>query len=71
MGFKKWEPGEFLFAADVQDFLMDQAVMIFPAGTAAASAAIGTPLEGMVIYSGAGSAHYWDGSAWEDWPPAA
>jgi hypothetical protein len=49
--------------------LMNQAVMIFPAGTAAASAAIGTPLEGMVIYSGAGSAHYWDGSAWEDWPP--
>jgi hypothetical protein len=66
--FKKWEPGEFLFAGDLQEYVMDQALMIFPAGTAAASAAIGTPTEGMVIYSGAGSAHYYSGTAWEEWP---
>jgi hypothetical protein len=46
---KVFTAGEVLAAADVNEFLQDQAVMSF-AGTAARGSAIGTAVEGMVTY---------------------
>ena len=48
-GRKVFTAGEVLQAADVNDFLMDQSVMVF-AGTAARGSAIPSPSEGMVTY---------------------
>jgi len=48
-GRKTFTAGEVLQAADVNDFLMDQSVMVF-AGTAARGSAIPSPTEGMVTY---------------------
>jgi len=49
LGRKVFTAGEVLEASEVNGYLMDQAVMVF-AGTAARTAAIGTPSEGMVTY---------------------
>jgi len=50
LGRKTFSVGEVLRAADVNQYLMDQAVMVFP-GTAARGSAIGTAVsEGMVSY---------------------
>lgn len=49
LGRKVFTAGEVLTAANVQDYLQDQAVMVF-AGTAARGSAIGTATEGMVTY---------------------
>ena len=46
---KVFTAGEVLAAADVNEFLQDQAIMTF-AGTAARGSAIPTPVEGMVTY---------------------
>jgi hypothetical protein len=46
---KVFTAGEVLAAADVNEFLQDQAVMTF-AGTAARGSAIGTAIEGMFTY---------------------
>ena len=48
-GRKVFTAGEVLSAANVMDFLMDQAVMVF-AGSAARGSSIGTATEGMVSY---------------------
>ena len=48
-GRKTFTAGEVLQAADVNDFLMDQSVMVF-GGTAARGSAIPSPTEGMVTY---------------------
>jgi hypothetical protein len=50
-GFKTFTAGSILTASDVQNYLQDQAVMVF-AGTAARSSAIGTANfeEGMLTY---------------------
>lgn len=49
-GFRTFQSGEVLTAANVQNFLMEQSVMVF-AGTAALGSAIGTAVEpGMVAY---------------------
>jgi len=71
-GFRTFQSGEVLTAANVQNYLMDQSVMVF-AGTAARSSAIGTATAetGMVTYRTDGTAdaarqgfEFWDGSAW-------
>jgi hypothetical protein len=49
LGRKVFTAGEVLTAANVQDYLQDQAVMVF-ASSAARSSAIGTATEGMVTY---------------------
>ena len=49
LGRKVFTAGEVLTAANVQDYLQDQAVMVF-AGSAARGSAIGTATEGMVSY---------------------
>lgn len=68
-GFKYFTPGEYLTAADVDGYIMRQSVMIF-AGTAARDSALGTAVrtEGMVAYIGGGSATFFDGSNWQEWP---
>jgi hypothetical protein len=69
MSWKDFQPGDFVEAADVQQFLMDQAVMIFTGGTAARAAALGTAVkEGMVTYIGGGVFEFYDGTSWERWP---
>ena len=49
LGRRTFNAGEVLTAANVQNYLQDQAVMVF-GGTAARSSAIPTPSEGMVTY---------------------
>jgi hypothetical protein len=61
---KVFTAGEVLAAADVNDFLMDQTVMVF-AGTAARGSAIGTATEGMYAHlNDTDSLTYYDGSTW-------
>ena len=63
-GYKDFTTGEVLTADDVQDYLMDQSVMVF-GGTAARGSAIASPTEGMVTYlSDSDSLEVYDGSAW-------
>ena len=65
LGRKVFTAGEVLEASEVNGYLMDQAVMVF-AGTAARTAAIGTPSEGMVTYLlDDNSTSVWTGAAWE------
>jgi len=54
-----------LDASDVNEFLMDQTIMVF-GGTAARGSAIPTPVEGMYTHiNETDSLEYYDGSAWE------
>lgn len=48
-GFRTFQSGEVLTSSNVQNYLMDQSVMVF-AGTAARSSAITSPEEGMITY---------------------
>jgi hypothetical protein len=60
---KVFTPGEVLAAADVNEFLQDQAIMTF-AGTAARGSAIGTATEGMVTYlADSDTFEFFDGSS--------
>jgi hypothetical protein len=62
---KIFAAGEVLTAADVNTFLMNQAVMTF-ADSAARGSAIGTATEGMLTYlEDTNAFEYWNGSAWE------
>jgi hypothetical protein len=64
---KVFTAGEVLAAADVQEFLQDQAVMSF-AGTAARGSAIGTATakEGMLTYlADTDTFEFWDGSSYQ------
>jgi phosphatidate phosphatase APP1 len=49
LGKKTFDAGEVLTASDVNGYLMDQMVMVFP-GTAARGSAIPSPSEGMITY---------------------
>jgi hypothetical protein len=62
---KVFTAGEVLAAADVNEFLQDQAVMTF-AGTAARGSAIGTATLGMYTHleDTPQRLQYWNGSAW-------
>jgi hypothetical protein len=75
MPFKFFEPGETFFAADVQEFIMDQALFIFSSASVRdavfASAGAPYPLEGMIAYTGSGSAQFYDGASWQEWPTSA
>jgi hypothetical protein len=63
-GRKVFTAGDVLTASQVQDYLQDQAVMVF-AGTAARSSAIATPSEGMVsVQTDTDDLTYYNGSAW-------
>ena len=63
-GKKTFVAGEVLLAQDVNDYLMDQSVMVF-GGTAARSSAIPTPSEGMfAVTTNDDELDYYNGSAW-------
>jgi len=64
LGRKVFTAGDVLTASDVQNYLMDQSVMVF-AGTAARSSAIATPTDGMVTYNQTNnSLEAYNGSEW-------
>ncbi len=72
-GFKTFTAGSILTASDVQDYLQDQAVMVF-GGTAARSSAIGTANfeEGMLTYlTDVDKLQVYTGASFEDVYPAA
>lgn len=73
-GFKTFTAGSILTASDVQNYLQDQAVMVF-GGTAARSSAIGTANfeEGMLSYlTDVDKIQVYTGSSWADvYPPAS
>ena len=69
-GFRTFQSGEVLTSSNVQNYLMDQAVMVF-AGTAARSSAIASPETGMLTYrtdgtadSGRAGFEFYNGSAY-------
>jgi hypothetical protein len=62
-GRKTFSSGDVLTASDVQNYLMDQMVMVF-AGTAARASAIPSPSAGMCSYSTAYGFVVYNGSAW-------
>jgi len=64
LGYKVWAAGDVLAAADVNGYLMDQAVMVFDTSGARGSA-IGTATEGMVTYlKDTNALEYFDSSTW-------
>lgn len=64
-GRRTFAAGEVLTSANVQNYLQDQAVMVF-ASTAARNAAIATPSEGMFTYqTDTNTFTSYDGSAWQ------
>jgi hypothetical protein len=62
-GFRTFASGEVLTADNVQNYLMDQAVMVF-AGTAARGSALPSPETGMTAYSTATGLQVYDGNDW-------
>ena len=63
-GWKDFVPGEVLSAANVQDYLQDQSVMVF-ASAAARTSALASPSEGMVSYlKDTDTVERFDGSSW-------
>ena len=72
LGYKVFTAGEVLTAANVNGYLMKQAVMVF-AGTAARGSALGTAVtEGMTTYqTDSNTVTVYDGSAWQQVYPAS
>lgn len=65
-GKRTFIAGEVLTAAQVNDYLMDQAVMRF-SGSAARAASITAPTEGMVTYlDDVNRLYIYDGAAWQE-----
>jgi hypothetical protein len=63
-GRKTWAADDVLTAEDLNDYLMDQSVMVF-ASAGARSGAILAPTAGMITYRTDGDVYeYWTGSAW-------
>lgn len=64
LGFKTFATGDILTAADANGYLMSQTVMVF-ADSAARSAAITSPQEGMITFlKDTNSTEYYSGAAW-------
>lgn len=65
-GWRVFEAGEVLTAANVQAYLQDQVVQVY-SGTAARATALGTSVsEGMVSYlADTDSVEVWSGSSWQ------
>ena len=71
LGYKDFTAGAVLTAAQVDGYLMEQAVMNF-AGTAARGSALsGVVAAGMVAHVGAGTLTVYDGSAWQQVYPTS
>lgn len=68
-GYRTWTPGEVITASDVQSYLQDQAVLVFPT-SAARSSAIPVPIEGMLTYNEEAEQYqYYTGASWEQLAP--
>jgi len=64
MAYKVFSNGSVLNASDLNDYLMNQSVIVF-SSAAARSSAITSPLEGMVTYlEDVNNFQFWNGSAW-------
>lgn len=64
-GWRDFVAGEVLTAANVQDYLQDQSVMVF-GGTAARGSAIASPSEGMTTYlADSNTIETYSGTTWE------
>ena len=71
LGYKDFTAGAVLTAAQVDGYLMEQAVMNF-AGTAARGSALSSvQAAGMVAHVGGGTLTVYDGSAWQQVHPAS
>jgi len=76
LAFKDFSAGDILTAADVDNYLMRQSVMVFANSTARGSA-LGTAIvtEGMVTYladgTGSQAVEYYNGTSWQTLVPAA
>jgi hypothetical protein len=65
-GFKTFSPGDVIRANDVQGFLMDQAVMVFPSDAVRATAIV-VPTEGMLSWNEDEDGYqYYNGANWVD-----
>ena len=65
-GFKSFVNGNVLLASEVQNFMMEQQIMVF-AGTAARGSAIASPSEGMFAFLKDDDVlTYFDGSDWQE-----
>jgi hypothetical protein len=66
MAYKVFSNGSVLNASDLNDYLMNQAVITFSNSTARGSA-ITSPLEGMITYlEDTGRFQYYNGTNWQD-----
>jgi hypothetical protein len=64
-GYKLFSTGEVLTAANVNNYLMKQTVMVFADAATRTTALSGVLIEGMLSYRTDGHVHeYYDGSAW-------
>jgi hypothetical protein len=63
-GYRTWTPGEVIRAEDLQEYLQNQSVMVFPSD-AVRSTAIVVPLEGMLSWVD-DKFQYYDGASWID-----
>ena len=65
-GFKLFENGQVLLASEVQNFMMDQQIMVF-ASAGARGSAIASPTEGMFAFlKDTDTLTFHDGSDWVD-----
>jgi hypothetical protein len=65
-GYRTWTPGEVIRAEDLQEYLQNQSVMVFPSD-AVRSTAIVVPLEGMLSWvENDDKFQYYDGASWID-----
>jgi hypothetical protein len=65
-GYRTWTPGEVIRAEDLQEYLQNQSLMVFPSD-AVRSTAIVVPLEGMLSWVEDDDKYqYYDGASWID-----
>jgi len=65
-GYRTWTPGEVITANDVQSYLQDQAVMVFPNNSVRATAVV-VPTEGMLSWLESDNKfQYFEGASWVD-----
>lgn len=65
-GYRTWTPLEVITASNVQSYLQDQTVMVFPSN-AVRSTAVTVPTEGMLSWLEDGNKYqFYNGATWED-----
>jgi hypothetical protein len=65
-GYRTWTPLEVITASNVQSYLQDQTVMVFP-NNSVRSTAVVVPTEGMLSWLESDAKYqYFDGASWQD-----